>query len=686
MALGELAGVRPRACHVQVLFDSTAQLVPGFPGSSETRRAHVGPLFRTHFSGSLTSFLCFIQVGIIAAVRKPRLERCPRGALKATAASSTAARIAQRLPPLSMASATYGAAAPMEATALLPQRRPRKLRRSVIVCTSIALCGAAAKVRRGSVQEYRLGSAVGELGEYPTATWEAINNQDVEHVYDLEEHVLVTTEVNDAYMFYKELLFGRLGRATGTLSPDVGIRVKSHSYATSAWSAFQEKLDDRLVKANSIVWVSVANTMDALVAGGQKAMLTAMGVSDDMLYWGCNDEGNTCDGSTGLELVQECVYTYGDGILVHNTMLRNLLSYSLPLTIVLASDLDCKTRLPVTHHKIIYAGDSCQELVDEYNSRGGDGAWFPSGYEGVTTDDEVDAFIQDVENSLAAKKDTLLSYSGSVIFRKPSRVRLGAWALDDGIEAMEILATKASLKLDVESYGMYGMDKTHPEPAEVTWAAGTTDPDSSTLQGRSYYVLAPAGDVWTSGRMLEALTMGAIPVIDETYKTDGGVSSKGCVDPASHWRAVAPDVFVFVDDWYALPDTLVANDALNAEKRDARVARLHGLFRKVADDARVAIMRPPRNAKSVCTTTNLYEDELESLVQEAAEYYTQEAPAGAAAGGMPWFDAFVENPALPTNVCGPKEIGTSAGALCFDAACALPTAAAFTCEAVRAPV
>ena len=135
----------------------------------------------------------------------------------------------------------------MEATALLPQRRPRKLRRSVIVCTSIALCGAVAKVRRGSVREYRLGSAVGELGEYPTATWEAINNQDVENVYDLEEHVLVTTEVNDAYMFYKELLFGRLGRATGTLSPDIGIRVKSHSYATSALSAFQEKLDDRLV-------------------------------------------------------------------------------------------------------------------------------------------------------------------------------------------------------------------------------------------------------------------------------------------------------------------------------------------------------------------------------------------------------------------------------------------------------
>ena len=102
------------------------------------------------------------------------------------------------------------------------------------------------------------------------------------------------------------------------------------------------------------------------------------------------------------------------------------------------------------------------------------------------------------------------------------------------------LAEKSGLKLDVESYGMYGMDLVHPEGPEVAWTAGVSDPDSDTLQGRSYYVLAPAGDVWTSGRTLEALTFGAIPVVDETYKTDGGVSAKGCVDPASAWRTSPP--------------------------------------------------------------------------------------------------------------------------------------------------
>jgi hypothetical protein len=590
-----------------------------------------------------------------------------------------------------MAAATYGASTPTETevvdderTTLIQRKRPRKLRRSVAAAAAaLVLCGTAIKVRSGSITEYRLDE-VGELGEYPTVTWEAVNNDEVETVYDLEEHVLVTTEVNEAYAFYKELLFGRLGKATGTLDPSRGVRVKSHSYATSAWDLFQVNLMQKLVKANSIVWFTVANTMDALVAGGRKEELNAMGVPDEVIYWGCNS-GDVCDGSDGQLLVQRCVYTYGDDILLHNTLLRTLLSYELPLTIVLASDLDCKTRLPVTHHKIIYAGDSCQELVEEYRSRGGDAAWFPQGYEGVVTDSAVDALVENVEGSLKAEKDTLLSYAGSVLFRKPSRVRLGEWAISGGIEEMEQLAEKASLKLDVESYGMYGMDRVHPEGPEVTWTAGVSDEDSDTLQGRSYYVLAPAGDVWTSGRMIEALTFGAIPVVDETYKTDGGVSAKGCVDPASAWRNIAADTFVFVDDWPRLPETLIANDALDVEKRSARVARLHGVLRRVADDAREAIIRPPSHEKTVCTTVDLSDDQRQQLVQQAYDYYTQPAPEGAPAGGMPWFDAFVDNPALPGNVCGSKDLGASEGALCFDAACALPTAASFSCKAVEEP-
>ena len=166
---------------------------------------------------------------------KPGLETVPRAPERPRGRTGCPATAA------AMADATYGASTPTETetderTTLIQKRRPRRLRRSVVAASVLVLCGTAVKVRP-RVQEYRLGSDVGELGEYPTATWEAINNDSVDKVYDLEEHILVTTEVNDAYVFYKELLFGRLGRATGTWTIR-GVRVKSHAYATSAWNTF----------------------------------------------------------------------------------------------------------------------------------------------------------------------------------------------------------------------------------------------------------------------------------------------------------------------------------------------------------------------------------------------------------------------------------------------------------------
>ena len=65
---------------------------------------------------------------------------------------------------------------------------------------------------------------------------------------------------------------------------------------------------------------------------------------------------------------------------------------------------------------------------------------------------------------------------------------------------------------------------------------------------------------------------------------------------------------------------------------------------------------------------------------------TPPAPEVAPYGGMPWFDAFVENPSLPTNTCGSKDLSAANGAKCFDEACALPSAASFDCKAVDTTV
>ena len=103
-----------------------------------------------------------------------------------------------------------------------------------------------------------------------------------------------------------------------------------------------------------------------------------------------------------------------------------------------------------------------------------------------------------------------------------------------------------------------------------------------------------------------------------------------------------------------LPATLIENDALDVEKRAARVSRLHGVLRRVADDARAAILRPPSHETRRLRDDALFDDELHAR-QQARDYYTQPAPAGAPYGGMPCSTRSWTTPALPTQgVEGPR--------------------------------
>ena len=64
------------------------------------------------------------------------------------------------------------------------------------------------------------------------------------------------------------------------------------------------------------------------------------------------------------------------------------------------------------------------------------------------------------------------------------------------------------------------------------------------------------------------------------------------------------------------------------------------------------------------------------MAQRAA-YYNAPAPAGSSSPF--WFDAFVDNPSLPSNECDTKKVVATNTALCFDAACAPPKVAGFDC-------
>ncbi|KAH8098280.1 hypothetical protein JL720_1215 [Aureococcus anophagefferens] len=60
---------------------------------------------------------------------------------------------------------------------------------------------------------------------------------------------------------------------------------------------------------------------------------------------------------------------------------------------------------------------------------------------------------------------------------------------------------------------------TAPEP--TTYGFDTGAGDAAGGDGAAVFALAPAGDTWSSGRVVEALLRGAIPVVDATYASDG---------------------------------------------------------------------------------------------------------------------------------------------------------------------
>ena len=201
--------------------------------------------------------------------------------------------------------------------------------------------------------------------------------------------------------------------------------------------------------------------------------------------------------------------------------------------------------------------------------------------------------------------------------------------------------------------------------------------------GGAVFALAPAGDTWSSGRILEALLRGAIPVVDATYATDG-VSDKGCRDAAAFWRDggpgfAVPAPFVFVTDWADLPAQLVAAGAGDPAKLRERLSEVAAYRAKLEEHLRSsalsAIARQRNRApETACRTTALDAAAEAALNDAAAAYY---------ADG--WYENCAASPAYGGSGCTTAYATDGVrthGALCFDAACAPPLVADFSCAAI----
>ena len=183
---------------------------------------------------------------------------------------------------------------------------------------------------------------------------------------------------------------------------------------------------------------------------------------------------------------------------------------------------------------------------------------------------------------------------------------------------------------------------------------------------------------------MEALTLNAVPVVDKTYMTDGGRSATGCADPASFWESGlgVESPAVFVSDWAQLAPTLTKAGALDADQREERVARVQPYLRSLAGALRSTLLgghladRP----RTSCAAAPVAPAQRSADLAAAAAYYTQQPPAGVSDSSGPyWFDGFVDNPSLPSPNCDPKGVTGASALLCFDAACAPPSASSFEC-------
>ena len=537
--------------------------------------------------------------------------------------------------------------------------------------------------------ETRGGPAASSGGPAPTF-WSSSNLDKAATVMEIEEHVASFNDpiVSQAWLVTSQLLFGDVGAAAGVLDDKVGVRATSYDYTTQ--TDFLEALRAKRLGAGAHVYASVTSLMDDVVAYDE---LKALGVDDATLFYGSSAENTNEDASWRPELVRECVYTYADDLLLNSNLLRALLAYDEPLTLIFADDLACRTRLPATHHRLIFANDGGYGQVLDYRSRGLDAHWWPDGLEGLEDDGAVDAFVEAVQAAHAPHdRDYLVSYGGSTIFRKPSRVNLGNYMTAGGGKARLVgLGDEAGLLVDLESYALEQQDfgsqsLIHNLPRAVEWTAGAAPENATSYDeiSRSYFALAAAGDVWASGRVLEALTLNAVPVVDKTYSTDGGRSAKGCADPASFWESGldAESPAVFVSDWAQLAPTLTKAGALDADQRDERVARVQPYLRSLADALRSTLLgghladRP----RTSCVAAPVAPAQRSADLAAAAAYYDQQPPAGVADSSGPyWFDGFVDNPSLPSPNCDPKGVTGASALFCFDSACVPPSASSFEC-------
>ncbi|KAH8067534.1 hypothetical protein JL721_7374 [Aureococcus anophagefferens] len=488
-----------------------------------------------------------------------------------------------------------------------------------------------------------------------------------EHCLDGDSPLLSQTFQKQAYAYWRFAL-------NGDVQTGPSVEATTRVYATRA--AFFAALERKRLNAGALVFLDVL--YEGLDTAYDRAALADTHVLDhgDLPESACGAK----DPATDLDYV--CAYQHTPDVLRRSSLLRALFAYETPLVLVLAGDADCRLKdLPTTtHHRLVFPNDgSCATQVDADPARR---LWWPEGLEGL--DDPARdrgpqhgprGFAADARALTAAPaagleaRPFLFDCGLTVTPRKPSRETLVASLKAGGADELQGLARAAGRRARFSS----SATGTAPEPTTYGF---DTAPAARGGGGAAVFALAPRA-TWSSGRVVEALLRGAIPVVDATYASDG-VSAKGCADAAKFWREGeagfaerAP--FVFVDDWDRLADALRGFGAADDAALQRRLGAV-GLPRRL--EAHLGGGRRRRRgadtAATTCAAAAFSTRERADLDAAAAAYYSDPA----------WFASFPDGPAYPGSGCTTKYFTDGRkqhGALCFDAACAPPDVKRFTC-------
>ncbi|KAH8097216.1 hypothetical protein JL720_98 [Aureococcus anophagefferens] len=473
---------------------------------------------------------------------------------------------------------------------------------------------------------------------------------------EIEEHLVPYGFLSQAYAYWRWGLNGALSSSAR------GPSATSHFYPSAAHLA--RAVERGAIARHAVVYVDVRYAaLDT--SWDAKRLSRDFGLKPKAL----NARGARSPGLDEVAMDPTCVYDHTPDLVKRSRLLRALLAYDEPLTIVVAGDVACRLKLPATHHAYVLSGDAGAASCAANGA-----AWFPQGLEGLPSYGFA-AGPRDRRRAAPrpwtplADRTALLDDGLSVNPRKPSREKLVKALRGGQGAALEALAARGGRGLRLETSLADGGDVVYGDLGEPG--------DHDGAIARSVFALCAAGDVWSSGACSALASRD--PVVDATYVTDGGESAKGCDDPARFWRdggggfdRGAP--FVFVKDWDNLAEALEGFGAADDAVLETRLADLDAYRAALEDHLRAVLLaRPPAKTRTACAAAPLSAADERDQLAAVASYYARD-----------WYGDHADSPAVPGATCGttlPTEMeGVDLGMLCFDAACAPPSVAAFECR------